>query len=139
MRFFAFAAVLLGTTTILAAPANEKRHACCCCDVSQPAIICQEVAADECNCPSVVCPAGAPIVWDEAAKLPQAGDKPQKRGDGVDENYECCCCDPSIPATVCERRTAPEDCICLAVVCPEGAPTLRAGDPFPTPTPASKS
>ncbi|KAK7418854.1 hypothetical protein QQX98_003716 [Neonectria punicea] len=138
MRFFALAAVLLGTTSILAAPANEKRHACCCCDVSTPAIICQELDAEDCNCPAVVCPAGAPIVWDAEVKLPQAGDEPAKRADAVDD-HECCCCDPAIPATVCERRSDPEDCMCLAVVCPEDAPTLRAGDPLPTPTPASES
>ncbi|KPM37783.1 hypothetical protein AK830_g8781 [Neonectria ditissima] len=138
MRFFALAAVLLGaTTTVLTAPANERRNACCCCDVSIPAIICQEIDGDDCNCPSVVCPAGAPIVWDEAARLPQVGDVLEKPDD--DEDYECCCCDPTVPATVCERRSAPEDCICLAVACPEDAPTLRAGDPYPTPTAAPES
>ncbi|KAH7170283.1 hypothetical protein EDB81DRAFT_876322 [Dactylonectria macrodidyma] len=60
----------------------------------------------------------------------------ENRDEGDEEggSFECCCCDPSIPATVCDYRASAEDCVCLAVVCPDDAPTIRAGDPRPTQT-----
>ncbi|KAF7543116.1 hypothetical protein G7Z17_g11007 [Cylindrodendrum hubeiense] len=139
MRFFTFAAVFLGSSNVLAAPANEKRDACCCCDISESTVVCQEKS--NCICAAVVCPKEAPTVWVNTVEPPKATEGPVKRRDDGEqdgeqsEDFECCCCDISIPATVCDSRAGPEDCVCLAVVCPEDAPTIRSGDPLPTPTP----
>lgn len=48
----------------------------------------------------------------------------------------CCCCDISINAISCDSAIPASDCICAAVVCPIGAPTIWHGAP-PTPRPTS--
>ncbi|KAI8677260.1 hypothetical protein LRP88_09707 [Fusarium phalaenopsidis] len=50
---------------------------------------------------------------------------------------ECCCCNIGEPAIVCTQR-APKDCICPAVMCPEGAPTRWPDSPTPEPTAVEK-
>ncbi|KAH8738005.1 hypothetical protein BGZ61DRAFT_439413 [Ilyonectria robusta] len=139
MRFFALIAVFLGSSTVLAAPANAKRDSsCCCCDISEPAVVCKKM--DDCLCLDVYCPDDAPTIWANTVGPPEATEGPVKRRDDCENDdqghgFDCCCCDPSIPATVCDFRASPEDCVCLAVECPEGAPTIRSGDPLPTKTP----
>ncbi|KAH6610767.1 hypothetical protein Trco_000787 [Trichoderma cornu-damae] len=54
----------------------------------------------------------------------------------------CCCCDISVNQISCDRSIPASDCICAAVVCPSGAPTVWHGEPplprpTPTPTPST--
>ncbi|CAM1505431.1 Fc.00g110680.m01.CDS01 [Cosmosporella sp. VM-42] len=132
MRFIAFAALLLGATAL---PANEKRDACCCCDISEPAIVCQE-STDGCFCADVVCPPGVPTLWPIAVEATAAPSKRSSNGDsGKGKSpFECCCCDPTQLAVVCDAKASPEDCICPAIVCPDSAPTItHAATASPTP------
>lgn len=46
----------------------------------------------------------------------------------------CCCCDISVNSISCDRNITASDCICAAVVCPPGAPTIWHGEPAPRPT-----
>ncbi|GFP52178.1 hypothetical protein TASIC1_0001033000 [Trichoderma asperellum] len=48
----------------------------------------------------------------------------------------CCCCDISINSISCDRDIPASDCICAAVVCPPGAPTVWHGEP-PAPRPTA--
>ncbi|KAF4457870.1 hypothetical protein FALBO_15113 [Fusarium albosuccineum] len=135
MRFYTIAALLMSATA-LAAPANEKPYTCCCCDISQPAMVCREKATDDCICTKVMCPADAPVVWADAPEAEPT--TPVKRDDEAEVKPKtepepelepgvkpCCCCDIRINKIVCQVRPKEEDqsCMCLAVMCPEGAPT----------------
>ncbi|KAM0346466.1 hypothetical protein ACHAPU_005531 [Fusarium lateritium] len=50
---------------------------------------------------------------------------------------DCCCCDISQPAMVCEKDVKAQDCICAAVVCPANAPTYWPATATPTVTPTA--
>ncbi|KHN99606.1 uncharacterized protein MAM_02459 [Metarhizium album ARSEF 1941] len=42
--------------------------------------------------------------------------------------FQCCCCNPGIGKMVCKLREQ-QDCVCAAVVCPEGAETIHVQPP----------
>ncbi|KAM5351312.1 hypothetical protein ACJ41O_004035 [Fusarium nematophilum] len=141
MRFYTIAALLLGGTT-LAAPAHDKRDTCCCCDISEPAIVCRE--SDECMCPAVMCPSGAPTIWADVVEPTPAVPAVKREEDEDDSSspseektpetpFECCCCRPGELVVVCDWRSSPDKCVCPAIACPTDAPTIR---PEPTTTPA---
>lgn len=105
--------------------------ACCCCDMSQNAISCtNDIAASDCVCAAVVCPAGAPTVWADGSKsatpTPTAvvttttTTKP-KYPDPT-ELAPCCCCDLRVSNIICDVRQR-QDCYCVAAECPSGAET----------------
>ncbi|KAM0249423.1 hypothetical protein ACHAP5_002812 [Fusarium lateritium] len=50
----------------------------------------------------------------------------------TEKTKDCCCCDISQPAIVCEKDVKAEDCICAAVVCPANASTYWPATATPT-------
>lgn len=162
MRFAIISATLLaGASTTLALPA-DKRDECCCCDANIGAIICQQ--RDVCVCKPVGCPEDAPTIWingglparlfgieldldldigvgDGNDDTEGGGGEDGDGGDGDDGSsegdYECCCCDASQPAIVCNFVAGPEECFCPAIACPTTAPTIPATPAPPTPTPTT--
>ncbi|KAM0218892.1 hypothetical protein ACHAPA_001587 [Fusarium lateritium] len=50
----------------------------------------------------------------------------------TEKTKDCCCCDISQPAIVCEKDVRAEDCICAAVVCPANASTYWPATATPT-------
>ncbi|CAJ0553455.1 Ff.00g119670.m01.CDS01 [Fusarium sp. VM40] len=134
MRFFAVAALFLGSVA-LAAPSTGKTKDCCCCDISQPAIVCKKnVKTEDCICAAVVCPVNAPTYWPATARptatsVPTsavAAKREEPKEPPTPAGPPCCCCDPSKDAIVCELRAQGEDntCMCPMVKCSAGVKTL---------------
>ncbi|KAF4339593.1 hypothetical protein FBEOM_6506 [Fusarium beomiforme] len=134
MRFFAVAALL---SVAIAAPAYDKTDGtCCCCDISKPATVCKkDVKPEDCFCAAVMCPAGAPTIWEDnttpATTTTTGVAVKREEKTPVPAGPPCCCCDPSKDAIVCEVRAKGEDnsCICPMVMCPADAKTLTDYSP----------
>lgn len=103
---------------------------CCCCNPSKGAIVCNpDIPSTDCFCPLVKCPDDAPTITEAPSKPttpPSYPDPEEKREDRVPlpppGTYWCCCCNGK--DNVCVAKPKGESCICLAVVCPEGAKTI---------------
>lgn len=53
---------------------------------------------------------------------------------GQASNAPCCCCDSSLNRIACDYSLLASECVCAAVVCPQGAPTVYINGPTPTAT-----
>lgn len=135
MHFLTLTAFFFGAVAF-AAPAEEKQDACCCCNISKPAIVCREDMGEGCFCPKVLCPADAPTIWADTAKPTEVPDEEQDDENG---SHKCCCCNPKTQAIECSWKQSPEDCICLAIACPTGAPTVWPEGTTQTPTATATS
>lgn len=150
MQFFNLL-LLAGTVAAIAFPSTPSKG-CCCCDISQEAIVCNpNQPADDCFCPLVLCPAGAPTivkalpkptsppVYAAVAEEKRQETAPEEKRQEVEAEKKrqeedtsapppppgsewCCCCDGQ--NNVCSARPLNDGCVCIMIACPADAKTL---------------